>query len=202
MNAKLLTFDRSDYRATKVLMILLAICAPAVLLGLPVYDLAAGNPLRVYLPAGALAPISVADGVSVTPWGVVSVEAVGASIGTWVLSLVPPLVVVVALWVALLFLWRVVAAAAAGAPFTRDTVHCLRGIALTVFLGSLAHWLASGIVDAALSRQLIPGEETTLFVSTMGSGGLVAVGAAMLFAMVAEVFARGVVLEDELEGVV
>ena len=106
MNAKLLTFDRSDYRATKVLMILLAICAPAVLLGLPVYDLAAGNPLRVYLPAGALAPISVADGVSVTPWGVVSVEAVGASIGTWVLSLVPPLVVVVALWVALLFLWR------------------------------------------------------------------------------------------------
>mgnify|MGYP000066529529 CR=1 FL=1 len=31
---------------------------------------------------------------------------------------------------------------------------------------------------------------------------LVVVGAAVLFAMVAEAFARGVVLEDDLEGVV
>ena len=83
-----------------------------------------------------------------------------------------------------------------------DAVHCLRGIALVVFLGAALHWLVAGFVDAALSRRFLPGEETTLFVSTTGSGPLVVVGAAVLFAMVAEAFARGVVLEDDLEGVV
>lgn len=202
MNARLLTFDRADYRLTKVLMILVAVGAPVLLLCWPVYDALAGNPLRVTLPASNLEPLGAADGVTVTPWGRVAVEVADAPLTAWVLSLLPAVVVTFAIWTALVLLWRIVAAAAAGRPFTVDAVHCLRGIALVVFLGAALHWLVAGFVDAALSRRFLPGEEATLFVSTTGSGPLVVVGAALLFAMVAEAFARGVVLEDDLEGVV
>ncbi|MFT3887999.1 MAG: DUF2975 domain-containing protein [Arachnia sp.] len=202
MKTRLLTFDRGDYLATKILTIAVAVGLPILLLCLPVYDALTGQPLRVTLPVSEAAPISAADGVTVTPWGVVAVEVAGASAGAWVLSLVPALVASIAVWVGAALLWRVVSAAATGAPFTVDTVHCLRGIALTVILGAAAHWFASGLTHAALSRQLLPGEETTLFVSTTGVAPLVVLGVGLLFAMVAEVVARGVVLEDELEGVI
>ena len=156
MNARLLTFDRADYRLTKVLMILVAVGAPVLHLCWPVYDALAGNPLRVTLPASNLEPLGAADGVTVTPWGRVAVEVADAPLTAWVLSLLPAVVVTFAIWTALVLLWRIVAAAAAGRPFTVDAVHCLRGIALVVFLGAALHWLVAGFVDAALSRRFLP----------------------------------------------
>lgn len=202
MNARLLTFDRGDYRIMRLIMVLAAIGLPLGILGLPAYDLFAGNPLSVALPASNLAPVAVAEGVTVGPAGSVLVEVAGAPLGVWAVSLVPGLVVLAAAAVVLVLLWRVVAAAAAGAPFTVDTVHCLRGISLAVLLGGAAHMVVAGFVDAALSRRFLPGEEAVLFVRTSDGGVLFVFAGCMLIAMIAEVFARGVVLEDQLEGVV
>ena len=202
MKTRPLAFDSVDYRLTKALMIAVAAGAPLFAFGFSVYDALAGKPLRVTLPVARVEAVGVAPGVQVTPWGLVAVEATDASIGHRALSLLPSVVVVFATWVALRLLWRVVTAAAAGKPFTVDTVHCLRAVALVVFLGAGLHWLTAGLVNAALSRRFLPGEEATVFATALGSGALIALGAGLLFAMVAEICAHGVVLEGELEGLV
>lgn len=188
MNARLLTFDRADYRLTKVLMILRPSARRSCSSAGRSTTRWQANPLRVTLPASNLEPLGAADGVTVT---LVGPRRGRGGRRNRSLPAPSPLPAVVVTFCDLDRPRPPLAhrRGAAGRPFTVDAVHCLRGMRWSSSWAPRCTGSPVGRRRRRAQPPASPGEETTLFVSTTGSGPLVVVGAAVLFAMVAEAFA-------------
>lgn len=199
-----LSFNRWDYLATKVLVggAVLVTAATAVIA--PLIQWLRDEPLHWDLTVAHDAPVprgvEAQAGVTLSGTDGLRVTLPQADAGPWIASLLPGALLAVAVAVVGWLLLRLLRATEAGQPFTRQTVRSLRVIAITVFVATLAITFAEAVADS-----VIAGAALLDSVSTVGltfSIPLVPLAFCVLLTALAEAFARGAVLQDDVEGLV
>jgi len=196
-----LIFTRSDYIATKVILGIAV--AGSVLLGLaiPVLDAVNNAPLpATYKTSATSSGVQLPSGATFDGKATVNLLLKDATSGERLTQALPAflsagLTIAVA-WL----LIQLIRSTQAGEPFTRRNVWRINGIALTVGLGGLMVQLARGVADTAIQTSArLPHPDTLTLDMTFTPLPLVMM---LAIALVGEAFRRGVVLREDVEGLV
>ncbi len=206
MNAdKLLTFDRWDFLATRVLLALIALAATSLLVIKPLWDLARGNPLHWSLNLDidglSTATVSAQSGAQLAWDGAARVILTEPSTAVWIATFVPKALVAATIVAIVVILYRLMAQIHRGAPFVRSSVRGLRVIALILLIVPWVIVPFAGRADSVVTREAltISGPESfTLFTGSF----VLMMGVGLMVAAIAEAFAQGQKLQDEVEGLI
>lgn len=199
-NKELLTFDKSDFIASKVALVVGVAAVAIVTVGLTVYDWLAGRAIRVSVPVGEEASVGGVKGVVeqmlvelATPTG--ADRAILLGVGVLLTLLVTG---------GAALLWGFLSAASKGNMFTADNVARLRGLALLMVTAPIFWITAEGFVNAHFIRRVLdqPSEETLWAISGHVGVPVLIMAAGMLLALVAEAFKKGLKLEDDVAGLI
>lgn len=198
--------SRSDYQVVRVFMALAALAAVA-LLTVPLVQWLTGQPLVILVPlmgsateSGTLPLPGASEGVTAVA-DQAELTLAQAPAWAWGLGIVKVAIPVLMVLATLYLLWKVVRSVEEGSPFTRANVTRMRAIAGVLTVGVVIHEVASGFINPQLHALAFP-DEDLIFLTDDISWGLAAFGAGLLVGVLAEVFARGVTLEAETEGLV
>ena len=199
---RLMRFDRADSRLTLGLIVVIAVATPLFTLVLPVIDWVRGRPLHVPLMLMQEERIGApADGVTISSTGEAVATFAHAGADLWLVSLVPGLLVVLALWGVLWVLAVIVRSVRDESPFTLANVRRMRALALILMLGPVVYGLAVMMVNGfVLERALADFSGGAL--ASFGPSGILLIGAGLVVACLAEVFLRGLRLEKDVEGLI
>jgi len=201
-----LRFDRWDFLGTKVLLMLVAVVTPLVTVVLPVVTWLTGGALvwegEVGSPAALQQPDVVALGGADLRWpGTATVSLPDADTAVWLASLLPGLVVsLTTVTVALLMSW-LLRRIQRGDAFVAASVTVLRLVGLTLVVGSLVTRASSAIADASVQSSAV-GTNPYVTVTLSLSAPLAFILVGLLVAAVAEAFAHGARLADDVAGLV
>ena len=202
-----LTFDRWDFLGTRVVLGVTALAVTGLGVIVPVVQWLRGEPLTWQLQTGKTDDV-VTDqlvarpGVELTWPGAADVAIEDAGTGTWLASIVPGALLTIATLIVVVALLRLLASIEEQRPFAYAAVRSLRVIGATL-LGAAALVTLAGsfanvaVLDAAVDLQ----GDTTTFSIDFGNALLVA-AAGLVCAALAEAFAHGIKLADDVEGLV
>lgn len=200
----LLTFDRHDFAATRTLLLVIAIGTPAITALWPVVDWLRGLPLAWQVStetrADAASTFTTTAGTTAQWNGEVLVTLAHASTAARLATLLPGLVVSTAVVVIALRLLSLLRAIQAGEPFATTSVRSLRVIALVLFITPLLAITAEAVAGGVVSNEAFA-DAPFAFAFSLG-GVLVAFGAGLLVAALAEAFAHGAQLRADVDGLV
>ena len=201
-----LTFDRWDFLATRVALATIAVATTVFAVVLPVVQWLRGQPLSWRVETHretTLSPTDVTprDGVELVWPGSLDVSIPEASAWAWSVSLLPGLAIAAIIVTVVGALWRLLGQIQAGRPFGASSVALLRTIGGALMTGALLLFgvtgFANGVVLEAAAELSGPPILTFEFQlpALLLTGGLVV-------AAMAEAFAYGTELADDVEGLV
>lgn len=198
---KMLSFDRTDFLLTKVMIVAVAVGIPLASVGAPLVGWATGRSL-IWEVAGTRATSVPADlatrvGVEARGTDTLALRIDGAGAGTWLATLLPGLALSVAVALGAWLFLRLVQRIERGQPFVAASARSLRLLSITILVGSLAVSLCTGVADSVVTERAL--RDVVSFGFTVP---FVAVIAAFLVLALAEAFAQGVRLQDDVEGLV
>ena len=195
-------FDRSDFRATQVLLVLLSVSTIAFELVVPLVRWVRGAPLRTTVDADGSHPLGdvvARAGAAVRSDGTLRVRLEDASTGTWLATLLPGLVIAVGVGVACVLLLLLIRRIEAGSPFVVASTRTFRALGILSFSGGLLLSLSQAHADSVvIDRAVAEGVAGGFTVGFPFTPFLVA----LLLLALAEVFERGEQLQADVEGLV
>lgn len=196
-----LAFTRFDYIATKVILGISV--AGSVLFGLavPFVDAVNNAPLPVTsMTSVTSSGVELPRGATVDGKATVQLLLRDATTSERLTQALPAiLIAALAIGIAWL-LFQLTRSTQAGEPFTRRNVWRINGIALIVGLGGMLVQFAGGVADNAIQTSgRLPRTVTLPLEMTFTPLPLVAM---LAIALVGEAFRRGVVLREDVEGLV
>lgn len=198
---KLLRFDRTDFLLTRLMIAAVGVGVPLVSVGAPLVRWATGRALhwQVSGPDATTVPVDLATRAGVDARGTDSLglRIDGAGTGTWLATLLPGIALSVSVVLGAWLLLRLVQSIELGQPFVAASAQALRLLSMIVLVGSLAVALCTGVADAVVTQRAL--RDVVSFGFTVP---FVAVIAAFLILALAEAFAQGVRLQDDVEGLV
>ena len=202
--SRILTFDRSDFIATKVLIIAITLGSLAITVLWPVMSWLRGEPLRwvVAVDASAGMPAEVTTtSNTVAQWnGDVLVTLSQAPAITRLATLLPGLIATAAIAVTAVQLLGLLRDIQAREPFAAASIRRLRIITLVLMIAPMLALVAHALAEAAVRGAAFADAPFALFFSA--NGILVAAGAGLMVAAIAEAFARGAELRADVDGLV
>ncbi len=198
-----LAFDRWDYGVTRVLLLGALVGVPLLVVGLPLLSWVTGDAL-VWTAAldeqGVVSSPEVRNGVEAVWDGSAVVTVAEASAGLRILTLLPSVVVAVAVVLIAWPLLTLVRTIQRGDSFSSTAVTRLRVIGLTLLLAPWLHHAFAGFANAAVLERAF-GSPEEFFVVVDGSAlAISALGLAV--GALAEAFRQGVRLRDDVDGLV
>ena len=196
------TFDRGDFTVTKLLVGAVGVGVPVFTLLLPLWGWLTAGPLAYeFSDVGrpALQPgLRLDDGVSLQGGSTVGVRIEGASTSTWLVSLLPGVLLSVMGVTIAVVLLRLVQRIQAGTPFVAASARSLRLVGFVLLGGTIALGVGTGIADRVVRSRTF----TESDVATSFTFSFLPVLAGLLVLALAEAFAQGVRIQDDLEGLV
>jgi len=195
-----LPFRRPDYIATKVILGIAIVSS--VFFGLvgPVLDAVNNAPLPVKYTTRVDNGIELPRGSTLDSNATVQLLLSDATPGERLTQALPAFLAATLTIAIASLLFQVLRATQAGEPFTRANVMRINGIALAVGLGGMLVQLAGGIADNAIhTTGRLPRPDTLTMEMTLTALPLAVM---VVVALVGEAFRRGVVLSDDVEGLV
>lgn len=201
---RILTFDRADFIATKVLIMAIALGSLVITLIWPVISWLRGEPLRwvvaVDVAAGMPDELTTTSN-TVAQWnGEVLVTLSQASTTTWLATLLPGLILTTAVALAAVQLLGLLRDIQAREPFVVASVRRLRILALILIVAPMLSVAADAISSAAVtSAAFVDAPFALLFTA---NEPFIAIGAGLMVAALAEAFARGAELRADVDGLV
>lgn len=204
--AKLFTFDRWDFLSTKVLIVLAGLLVPIFTLLVPAAMWAQNKPLEWAGPTGqdekARSAEAIAKSGTEAHWADQAVVKItDASTEVWMASLLPGAVLTLVTLSICWFLYRLITGIQREKEFTSASVWALRGIALSLLIGAAAYTVVTGIADDIVMNSAVNGPETALITISIVGPILISV-VALIIAAIAEAFAHGAKIQDDVEGLV
>lgn len=198
---RLLKVDRSDYVVVQVLLAIAALAVVAATVVAPLVGWLRGRPLTDLVGTdaqGAPLPASQTLRGAHAAWdGNVRVELADPSAGLRLLDLLPGLLLSIAVIVVVALLARLLAGARAGRPFGTTSMRDLQQVAGTMLVAAFVVPLAGAVADHAVLRAALA--DPPPFGYEIATGWLLA---GLLVGVLAEVFATGSRLADDIEGLV
>jgi hypothetical protein len=195
-------FDRMDFWLTKAVLALVGVAVPVLAVGLPLTTWWRGEPLRWDLDglgdSGAPEGLVPAEGVRLRTTHAVVVQIDDPGTVPWLASLLPGVLLSVAVGLAVWLLLRLVRRIEQGKPFVVASAMALRLLGATILLGSLAVSLGLGVADSVIGQRAVDGADL-LF--TFEVPFLAFIGALVTLAL-AEAFVQAARLQDDVEGLV
>lgn len=195
---RLLTFDRADFLGTRILLWLVLLGAPAVCVVLPALRWAAGEPLT--WTVGVDQPQAPVAGGAEVLGSDLAVSVPDADTGTWLATLLPGLVLSLAVAAGCWLLLRLLGRIQRGEPFVTASVWSLRGVAGLLIITPLPVAVASGLAGSRVAEAALTDPHDGFVVDL--AGVVVACLTGLLVGAVAEAFARGVQVQRDVEGLV
>ena len=196
-----LIFTRSDYIATKAILGIAA--AGSVLFGLagPILDAVNNTPLPVtYRTRVTSSAVELPRGATFDGNATVDLLLKDASSGERLTQALPAVLLAALTITVAWLLFQLIRSTQAGEPFTRRNVWHINGIALIVGLGGLLVQLTGGVADNAIqTSDRLPHPDPLTLEMTFTPVPLVVM---IVIALVGEAFRRGVVLREDVEGLV
>ena len=198
-----MNFDRGDFIATKLVLMVVTLAAVVGTIGPRVLAWMRGDPLEAQVDTGthgaggALAP---RDGVRLEWSSTADVTIPDASASTWLVSMLPGIAVTIAVALAAVLLWLVVSRIQRDAPFDAVSVRLLRGLAVVGLVYAFIAPTLDAAANSAVLRAAVvePGKHFEI-----GFGVHLAVlVASLVCATMAEAFAVGVRMQRDVEGLV
>ena len=195
------TFDRSDYLATKIVLGLWVAGAAAFGLGGFVYDTVTKAPLPVSytakIPSGMVLPDGATHDGEATMRLLLKDPTFGERLGQAIPGMLLATMTIAIAWL----LFQLLRSTQAGDPFTRGNVRRINATALIVGAGGMLVQIAQGFADSNIfGMGRLPQPSTlTVFAGTVTPLPLVVM---LVIALIGEAFRRGVVLGDDVEGLV
>jgi hypothetical protein len=193
-----LAFDRSDYIGAKI--ILGIVLVGSVVFGLigPILDAVSKAPLPVTYTSKVTSGIPLPRGSTLDGPATVQVLLTDATFGERLTQAVPGFMFAGLTIAIALLLFQLLRSTQAGEPFTRRNVLRINVIALIVGIGGMLVQFAGGVADNAIQTYgRLPLSDTLTFTFT-----LMPLAVMMVIAFVAEAFRRGVVLREDVDGLV
>jgi Protein of unknown function (DUF2975) len=196
-----LKFTTSDYIAAKVVLGISV--AGAVLFGLavPILDALNSAPLPVtYLTRVTTGGVELPHGATIEGNAMVDLLLKDPTSGERLTQALPAILTAGLTITVAWLLFQLIRSTQAGEPFTRRNVWRINGIALMVGLGGLLVQLAGGVADNAIQTSgRLPNPDTLTLEMTFTPLPLVVM---IVIALVGQAFRRGVVLREDVEGLV
>ncbi len=203
MKTPSLDFDRWDYGATKVLLVVALVTIPLLVVGWPVQSWVTGDPLvwTVLLDdQAAVTGPEVRRGVEAVWDGSAVVTVTGASAGLRLLTLLPSLALALAAAFTTWSLLNLVRRIERGDSFSAATVTRLRVVGMTLIV---APWLVNAFAGFANGAVLERAFGSSVPFSITVDGGSVVVSAlGLAVGVMAEAFRQGVRLREDVDGLV
>lgn len=202
--SRILTFDRWDFIATKVLIVAITLGNLVITVIWPATSWLRSEPLRWVVTVDTA--IGLRDGLSTAPeaaaqWnGEALVTLTEASTSTWLATLLPGGIVTGAVAVVAIQLLRLLNDIQAREPFAAASVRRLRTIALVLIIAPMLDLAANAVADAAVRSAAFTDTPFTLLLSA--NGVLATIGAGLMVAALAEAFACGAELRANVDGLV
>jgi hypothetical protein len=195
-------FDRLDFLMTKALLAIVGVGVPVISIGWPLVSWLRDEPLRWTLDG--LGVTTVPDrlvplgGVSLRGADTITVRIEDAGAGAWMATLLPGLLLSVAVGLVAWLLLRVVQRIERSEPFVSASAVALRLVGATILLGSLAVSLGLGAADVVITGRALEGADPDFGFEV----NFIAFVAALLMLALAEAFAQGARLQKDVEGLV
>jgi len=196
----LLRFDRADFIATKVFLAVAVV--GAVLFGLtgPILGALKGAPLPMSyttaVPNGIALPRGATQDGKATMTLLLTDATPAERLGQAIPGLMVAAMTIAIAWLIL----QLLRSTQAQEPFTRRNVRRINTIALIVGLGGMLYQLATAFADNAIfTTGRLPDPGSLSFEATFSPFPLLAM---FVIALIGEAFRRGVVLREDVEGLV
>jgi hypothetical protein len=195
-----LAFDRGDFLATKIVLGITALGSVLFGLGGFVVDSVTNAPLPMAytttVPIGITLPRGTTHNGPVTVDLLLTDATLGERLGQAVPGALLLSMTIAVVWL----LFKLLRSIQAGEPFTRENVRRINAIALIVGFGGLLAQFAQGFADNAIyTTGRLPLPSTLSMVMTFTPLPIVIM---LVVALTGEAFRRGIVLRDDVEGLV
>lgn len=201
-----LAFDRGDYLAIKVTLGITML--GSILFGLVrfVVDAVTNAPLAMSyttkVPQGVVLPRGATRGIRAIPGGEATLEVLikDATLGERLGQALPGALLLTMTIAIVWLLFQLLRSIQSGEPFTRGNVKRINAIALIVGFGGLLAQFLQGLADNAINTTgRLPKPDTLIFVFALTPLPIIVMFAILL---IGEAFRRGVVLRNDVEGLV
>ena len=195
-----LAFDRMDYRVTKFVLGIALV--GSVLFGLvrPILDAVNNSPLSVAYTTKVDSGIELPRGTTHEGSATVQLLLGDATVGERLTQALPGFLFATMTITVAWLLFQLLRSTQAGEPFTRRNVRRINLTALIVGVGGMLTQYAQGFANSAIyMTDRLPEGTGLSFEATLTPLPVVAM---LVLALVGEAFRRGVVLRDDVEGLV
>ena len=196
-----LIFTRSDYIATKVVLGISVAGSVFFGLAVPIFDAVNNTPLPVtYMTSVTSSGVELPRGATVDGNASVQLLLNDATAGERLTQALPAILIAGLTIAVAWLLFQLIRCTQAGEPFTRRNVWRINGIALVVGLGGMLVQLAGGVADNAIQTSgRLPRPDTLALEMAFTPLPLIVM---ITIALMGEAFRRGVVLRQDVEGLV
>ncbi len=197
---KNLKFDKQDYQWSYLAIVLAGIVVAAFAVILPLADWARGVPMSIWAVLGEPERLGgTADGVSAAS-DVVQLKITDAPASAWLGQIGLGLLFTAAVFTGLVLLWRFMRSVEHGSPFVRANVRRLRGMGAILLFAPVLGSVLQGLLNAhVLGLAFENGHRWTFM---LGYQTMALMGLGVVLICIAEVFGRGITLEEDVEGLV
>jgi len=202
-----LSFDRWDFLGTRVVLAVIALAVTGFGVIAPVIQWLRGEPLTWQLQTGKTDEI-VTDqlvarpGAELTWPGTADVRIDDATVSTWLASIAPGALLAIITAIVVLALLRLLSSIEAQQPFVEAAVRSLRVTGAALLGGAVLVTVAGSVANIAVLRAAadLQGDPTTF---TLELGPAMVISAAgLVCAALAQAFAHGMALADDVDGLV
>ena len=197
-----LAFDRSDYLLTKIVLGITALGSVLFGLGGFVVDAVTNAPLPMAYTTTVPSGIVLPRGAMPNGPGPATIELLlkDATLSERLGQAIPGALLLAMTIAVVWLLFQLLRSIQAGEPFTRGNVRRINAIALIVGFGGLLAQFAQGFADNAIyTTGRVPKPSGLAMVMTFTPLPIVIM---LVIALIGEAFRRGIVLRDDVEGLV
>lgn len=195
-----LAFDRGDFLATKIVLGITALGSVLFGLGGFVVDAVTKAPLAMAYTTTAPSGIALPRGATQAGPATMELLLKDATLGERLSQAIPGALFLTITIAVVWLLFQLLRSIQAAEPFTRGNVRRINAIALIVGFGGLLAQFAQGFADNAIyTTGRLPKPSTLTMEMTFTPLPIVVM---LVVALIGEAFRRGIVLRDDVEGLV